>query len=166
MKNHQYLTEGLLESYVLGTLSKEDRVQAQQLLETDPEIAAQLEELELGMESYFLENAVPPPPHVIVALQERLIKTEIQAWEQKNHTQAPPTPEPARSPYIDVEVSDTHIRVHKYWRPAFIAVFVLSKIFLILGLYQYFKANSLEQEIIRLKATQQTAAPLQPAPAR
>lgn len=160
MKNYQYLTDGLLETYLLGTLSDTEREEAKQILAADPDVLAQLDELELAMEQHFLENAVPPPPGVGLALQERLFGSELKKWEHKT-TQAPPAPEPepSRSPYIDVEVSDTYLRVHKYWRAAFIAVFVLSKIFLVFGLYQYFKANSLEQEILRLKATQQTVAP-------
>ena len=66
---------------------------------------------------------------------------------------------------MHVDVDETHIRVHKYWRPAFIAVFVLSKIFLILGLYYYFKASSLEKEMLRMQAAPvQQMAPAQPAP--
>ncbi|MEZ0483630.1 hypothetical protein [Fibrella aquatica] len=158
MKNYQYLTDGLLESYVLGTLPKTEREQAAHLIATDQEIALQLEELESGMEQYFLQNAVPPPPTIKAALQQRLFSGEIQKWEEQTepHREEPKT-QPSNSPYVDVEVGDaTHIRVHKYWRTAFIAVFVLGKVFLAFGLYQYFKANSLEQEIERLKATQTT----------
>ncbi|CCH02622.1 hypothetical protein FAES_4623 [Fibrella aestuarina BUZ 2] len=154
------MTDGLLEAYLLGVLSEAEREEARQLFATDPDVMAQLDELELAMEAHFLESAVPPPPSVGLALQERLFGSELKKWEPET-TQAPPPPEPepSRSPYIDVEVSDTYLRVHKYWRAAFIAVFVLSKIFLVFGLYQYFKANSLEQEILRLKASQQTVAP-------
>ena len=161
MKNYQYLSEGLLESYVLGNLSKEDRLQAEYLISQDPDVALQLEEIEMGLEAHFMEHAVPPPPHIVVALQERLIGTDIQKWGEKRHSQVPPpAPESPRSPYVDVEVNDTHIRVHKNWRVAFIAIFILSKIFLVFGLYQYFKADSLEQEIIRLNARQQTTSML------
>ena len=159
MNNYQYLTDGLLESYVLGTLSPGNKAEAAHLIATDPEVALQLEELEVGMENYFLQHAVPPPPAIKSALHQRLIGTELRKWEE-SYTKAPPKPEPEpnRSAYVDVEVSDTHIRVHKNWRAAFIAVFVLSKIFLAFGLYQYFKSNSLEQEIERLKATQTTSS--------
>ncbi|MEZ0539137.1 hypothetical protein [Fibrella arboris] len=161
MKNYQYLTEGLLESYTLGVLSVNDRKEAERLIATDPELATQLEEIELHMEDYFLQHAVPPPPSIKAALQQRLVGTEIQKWEEQV-TSEPPRPEPANAQqYVDVEVGDpTHIRVHKYWRAAFIAVFILGKVFLVFGLYQYFKANSLEQEIERLKATQQVTSPL------
>lgn len=160
MKNYQYLTDGLLESHVLGALSGQDRAQAETLIATDPDLALQLEELELGMEQYFTQNAVPPPPAIKAALQERLFGAEVQKWQEphESFTKETPQPEPNRSAYIDVEVSDTHMRVHKNWRAAFIAVFILGKIFLAFGLYQYFKANSLEQEIQRLNATPTTTS--------
>lgn len=157
MKNYQYLTDGLLETYVLGVMPKDQRQQAEHLIATDPDLALQLEELELGMEQYLLQHAVPPPPGVKAALQQRLVGNDLKKWEEQ-YTQEPPAPEPNRSAYVDVEVSDTHIRVHKNWRAAFIAVFVLSKIFLAFAMYQYFKANSLEQEVQRLKATQTTTS--------
>ena len=159
MKNYQYLTDGLLESYTLGTLSPDNRRDAAQLIATDPDLAPDLEELEVEMEQYLMRQAVPPPPGVKTALQQRLVGADIQKWEEtyEPHTQKIPRPEPNRSPYVDVEVSDTHLRVHKNWRTALILIFVLSKVFLAFGFYQYFKANSLEQEIERLKTTQQIA---------
>lgn len=146
---------------MLGVLSDNDRIEAEQLIATDPDLAIQLDEIEAGLEKYFLENAVPPPPSIKSALQHRLVGAEIQKWEKQTIPESH-EPEPARSQhYVDVEVGDaTHIRVHKNWRAAFIGVFILGKIFLAFGLYQYFKANSLEQEIERLKATQQVTSPM------
>ena len=106
MKNYQYLTDGLLETYVLGVMPKEQRQQAEHLIATDPDLALQLDELELGMEQYLLEHAVPPPPGIKAALQQRLVGNDLQKWEEQP-TKEQPTPEPNRSAYVDVEVSDT-----------------------------------------------------------
>lgn len=165
MKTHDYLTSGILESYLLGLVSDQQREDVERLLTTDPEIVSYLDQLEVDMEQHFLRNATPPPPSVRAAVLQRINESEIQKWtgDEANHTNTrKPDAEPHKPNYIDVEVSNTHIQVHKYWRPAFIAVFILSKIFLILGLYYYFKSNSLEQEIIRLKASAQQTAPYLP----
>lgn len=165
MKNYQYLTSGILESYLLGLVSEDEKQEVERLAATDPEIQAQLQELELDIERHFLENAVPPPPALKYTILEQINKTEIKKWgtEKDDQSKQKASDKSSDKPnYIDVEVDDTHIRVHKYWRPAFIAVFVLSKIFLILGLYYYFKSSSLEQEINRLKATTEQAAPTLP----
>ena len=161
LETHQYLTNGVLEAYLLGVASEEEKGELNNLLTTDPELIMQLSDLEVDMEQYFLRNAVPPPPHVREALLLRINETEIQKWEAPERTYARSRPaEPAKPDYVDVAVDDTYIRVHKNWRTAFIAVFILSKVFLILGLYYYFKADSQAGEIQRLKAAAQQTAPL------
>ncbi len=162
MKNH-YLTSGVLESYLLGLVSTEEKEELERLLTSDPDVLAELNELEAQMELYFLDNAVPPPPGIKAAIEQRLNETEIEKQGSNSHSrfnQPVPETESPKPTYIDVEISDTQIRVHKNWRTAFIAIFILSKVFLILGLYFYFKSNSQEREIRRLEADAQQTAPL------
>ena len=64
MKNHQYLTSGVLEGYLLGLVSGPEKEELEKLLATDEDVLAQLNELELNMEDYFQRNAVPPPPGI------------------------------------------------------------------------------------------------------
>lgn len=161
MKNYQYLTNGVLESYLLGLASEQEKEELKQILATDEEVLNQLGEIETEMEAYFIRHAVPPPPAIREKIELRISETEIKKWEPTPHTDftQKTTEAPANEPYyVNADVDTTHIRVHKHWKIAFIAVFVLSKIFLITGLYFYFKAHTLEQEIERIKAqTQQTA---------
>ncbi len=148
---------------MLGLVSVEEKDELERLLTSDPDVLAELNELEVQMELYFLDNAVPPPPGIKAAIEQRLNETEIEKQGSNSHSrfnQPVPETEPSKPNYIDVEVSDTHIRVHKNWRTAFIAIFILSKVFLILGLYFYFKSNSQEREIRRLEADAQQTAPL------
>jgi hypothetical protein len=163
LKTYQYLKTGILEAYLLGITTEKEREEVQQLLTTDASILAELNELEADMESYFLRNAVPPPPGIREAIELQISNTEIRKWREPSQKHADPAwnePQSNEHSYVKVEVDDTHIRVHKLWRPAFIAVFVLSKIFLILGLYYYFKSDSQSQEITRLKAEIQKTAPV------
>ncbi len=166
MKTYNYLKDGILEAYLLGLTTEKEKEEVEQLLAKDSDVLAELNELETDMEEYFLRNAVPPPPSIREAVSLRISETEIKKWEEAPHTKTHQQSTEFRSneqSYVDIEVDNTHIRVHKYWRPAFIAVFILSKIFLILGLYYYFKASSQAEEIVRLKAaTQQTAPAPQP----
>lgn len=166
MKTYNYLKDGILEAYLLGLTTEKEKEEVEQLLATDKDVLAELNELETDMEAYFLRNAVPPPPSIREAVSLRISETEIKKWEDVPHEQTRQKStefSPNEQSYVNVEVDNTHIRVHKYWRPAFIAVFILSKIFLILGLYYYFKASSQAEEIIRLKAaSSQTATSPQP----
>lgn len=169
MKTYQYLTKDILQSYLLDLASDSEQEEVERLLATDPDVLADLNEVEAEMEQHFLRQAVPPPPRVKEAVLQRINETEIKKWEpaeQSHSTHESARSGPKKPDYIDVEVDDTHIRVHKNWRTAFIAIFILSKIFLILGLYYYFKANSQEAEIERLKAAVPQGAPAvrNPAP--
>lgn len=167
MKTYNYLKDGILEAYLLGITTEKEKEEVEQLLAKDPDVLAELNELETDMENYFLRNAVPPPPSIREAVSLRISETDIKKWQEAPHKKPREESAEFRSneqSYVHVDVDDTHIRVHKYWRPAFIAVFVLSKVFLILGLYYYFKASSQADEIMRLKtATQQTAPLPQPS---
>ncbi|GAB2586036.1 hypothetical protein GCM10027190_38900 [Spirosoma areae] len=150
-----------MEAYLLGLATEQEKEEVEQLLTTDADVLAQLSELETDMEEYFIRHAVPPPPGIREAIELRISETDIKKWEPAKQAGPEPRETRSRQPhYVNVEVDETHIRVHKNWRTAFIAVFILSKIFLILGLYFYFKANSLEQEITRLKTAPQQTAPL------
>ena len=161
--NHSYLTSGILETHLLGLTTEKEREELQQLLDNDPEVSSQLRDLELTIEDYFVQNSAPPPPAVRDAVFQRINETEIKKWVQPERISDPAreseTSRSANSDYLDVAVSNTHIRVHKNWRTAFIAIFILSKVFLIVGLYYYFKSASQEQEIMRLKTEFRQTAP-------
>ena len=165
MENHHYLTSGILEAYLLGLVTEQEKGELEQLLATDSDVRAQLQELEANMEDYFLDQAVPPPPGIREKIELRLSDTELEKWQDTSQTYTntrSTQSQSTESPFIQVEIDDTHIRVHKNWRTAFIAIFILSKIFLILGLYYYFKANSLEKEIDRFRPVPQQTAPVSP----
>ncbi|OIN56845.1 hypothetical protein [Arsenicibacter rosenii] len=155
MNTREYITSGVLEAYLLGVISEEEEQEVQEMAFAYPEVKASLLSLEEEIELLCLESAVPPPAQTWTKIQARIGKSEIQ----KHQPYADPfsdagakSKEPPKPEYLEVEVNDTHLRVHKYWRPAFIAVFILGKIFLACFLYYYFKSNSLEQEVERLKA--------------
>ncbi|GAB4018833.1 hypothetical protein GCM10028808_54690 [Spirosoma migulaei] len=163
MKNYQYLTSGVLEGYLLGLVTGQEKEELERILATDEDVLSQLKELEREMEAYFLQNAVPPPPGIREKIELLISETEIKKWVEPASTDfAPPTSEPRSNEphYVHVDVDNTHIRVHKHWKTAFIAIFILSKLFLILGLYFYFKSTSLEQEVNRLKIEAQQAEQL------
>lgn len=143
MNKQDFIQSGILESYALGLASNEEQEQVKQLVEDDQEISAHLVDLEDGIKSYFNKESVTPPVAVREIIQ---LRTERKQKHNFNKTVQDNTKQ-----FLDVEVNDTHIKVHKYWRPAFIAVFVLSKIFLIAGLYLYFKSASQQEELLRLK---------------
>lgn len=154
-----------MEAYLLGVISETEKRQVEDRIATDPELIQYLEELEVGLEAHFNQGVTPPPSlreQIDLRINQQVMKRPERVSDhtndQRRHTNEPDSD---RTSYVDVQVSNTHIQVHKYWRVAFIAVFILSKIFLAAGLYYYFKAQSQENEIQRLnqQIKKQTVSP-------
>jgi hypothetical protein len=143
LKTQEFKESGILEAHLLGLTNREEQKQVREMVESDRALEEYVAELEAGINSYFSKESVDPPEAVreVVKLRSVRDKKEQQDFSTKQNERQ----------YLDVEVNDTHIKVHKNWRPLFIAVFILSKIFLIAGLYYYFKSASQEEELQKLK---------------
>ena len=99
MKTHQYLTSGILESYLLDLVSEDQRQDVEYVLATDPQVLTQLTELETDMEEHFLRHAVPPPPHLRQAVLQKINETGLQKWEYSASFQIEretPQPDPTK----------------------------------------------------------------------
>jgi hypothetical protein len=143
LNTQDFIQSGILESYALGLANKDEQAQVQQLAEGDHRISSQLMDVEDGIRRYFDNESVTPPSEVREIIQLRADKKQKHTFDKTVRNDS--------KQFLEVEVNDTHIKVHKFWRPAFIAVFILSKIFLIAGLYLYFKSASQQEELVRLK---------------
>lgn len=150
MNTKELIESGILESYILGLATEEEQHEINQRVLTNSGFADYLVDFENKVQGYFLQNAVPPPTTVRDIIQARTTKADIQKAGVHTYYDIPADHEKKEN-FLDIEVNDTYIKVHKWWRPAFVAVFVLSKIFLIAGLYYYFKASNQQEEIKKLK---------------
>ncbi|WP_044173296.1 hypothetical protein [Flectobacillus major] len=149
MNTQEYIESGILEAYLLGLVSDAEQKEVDKNLRDFPEIYVAVKELENTINDHFSTHAVPPPPAVRSRVQFKEEKQEVKKWHFTDQGETTQKPKEEQS-YLEIEVNNTHINVHKYWRPAFIAVFILSKIFLILAVYFYFKADTLDKENARL----------------
>lgn len=74
MNIKEYISSGVVESYVLGLLSAQERFEFEQYCETYPELKAAREAFELAVEKRAMENAVTPPgdikQRIFSAIQE------------------------------------------------------------------------------------------------
>ncbi|MCE7066477.1 hypothetical protein [Dyadobacter sp. CY326] len=146
MEAQEFIESGILEAHLLGLANKEEQDLVKQMIEENQGLADYLVDIEMDITRHFNGSAVSPP----VGLRE-IIHLRSREFRQKEKHSFKQQPAEEDRRYLDVEVNDTHMKVHKFWRPAFIAVFILSKIFLIAGLYYYFKTVNQEQEIQKLK---------------
>jgi len=60
----EYISSGVVESYVLGLLTAQERFEFEQYCEAYPELKAARDAFELAIEKQAMENAVPPPINV------------------------------------------------------------------------------------------------------
>lgn len=149
MSKQEFVESGILESHLMGLASEEEQQLVAEMIRSDNDISGYVNELEDDIKRYFAERAVPPPE----AVREIILLRSIR--EKKGRSSYDVGKTVGAKQYLDVEVNDTHMKVHKLWRPAFIAVFILSKIFLIAGLYFYFKSQAQQEEIERIKTEMQ-----------
>lgn len=153
----------MLESYLLGLTTDTENELVERLLAQDDTLLNRVGQLNADLKHHFVQQAVPPPPAVRDQIELTITRQELQKRTHRDYTdfdyEEPTRNTTAQPNYVDVDVDNTHIRVHKNWRPAFIAIFILSKIFLITSLYFYFKADSQTQEINRLRTELNQASP-------
>ncbi|RKR85521.1 anti-sigma-K factor rskA [Mucilaginibacter gracilis] len=56
-----YIESGILELYVLGDLSPNEKLQVEEMAKMHPEISAELNDIQTALEAYAAENAIEPP---------------------------------------------------------------------------------------------------------
>ncbi len=61
MNTQEYISGGIVESYVLGLLSAQERFEFELICAADPEIKAAREAFELQLEKQAMENTIAPP---------------------------------------------------------------------------------------------------------
>lgn len=147
--NQAFIESGVLEAFVLGIANEGEKQAVINFANSNAKYADYLIDLEIKIKGFLDQNKISPPLDSRHALELR-----IQHHHQKKSRNKSKNKINDNEKYLEVEVSDSYIKVHKNWRSVFIAVFILSKIFLILGLYFYFKSSNLESELLKSKSTQ------------
>ena len=142
----EYIKSGIVEGYALGLASPDEAAQFERLLLSHLELREALSDFELQLELFAFQHSVPPPPGIREKIEAHIrnlpdVKPKYRREEGNREEKAP------ASEYIPIRDTSPHIRVHKYWRPAFIVIFILSKIFLILFLYYFFQNRYAQKEI-------------------
>lgn len=135
----QYISGGIVESYVLGIADEQEKRELEALLPLYPELRTAIELFEADLERSVLQHAIAPPQKVWNAIRRRI--------QEPPHSNTSRNGNGKGETFIPiVSESNDHIRVHKYWRYAFIGIFILSKIFLFFMLYYYFMYKEAAKE--------------------
>ena len=76
-----YIETGILELYVLGDISPEEKLQVEEMAEKYPEIKAEIAEIEKALEAYALQNAVEPSNQ----LREQVLNSLTTGFANNNN---------------------------------------------------------------------------------
>ena len=135
-----YIESGILELYVLGDVSREEKLQVEAMAAKHPVIKAELDEIERSMELYAKENAVEPSE----GLRDRVLNSMLTNLGDDNtftkHT-------PAKDNIIALSAPKTS-NFYKYAFAACLALLIASSVALI-TLY-----NKLQQSASQVAALQ------------
>ena len=143
-----YIQSGIVESYVLGLASPAEVAEFEQLLPHFPQLKEAMSDFEYQLELFAIDHEIPPPPGIRERIEARL--REMPAVRRTIHEEKRYRRN-VSGDYIRVEASSGLIKVHKYWRTAFIALFILSKILLALAIYYFVEYRHAQKQITQME---------------
>jgi hypothetical protein len=154
----QYINSGILEAYVTGSASEQEVTELLYMKANYPEVNIALQELEKDMELIAQQMAITPPERtwdkISDTIDELILRqtTSPEQFTDRRDTNHKDAAKPDTGPqYIEVEAESNHMKVHKTWKWVFIAVFVLSKIFLACAIYFYLENRQAQQQLKEIK---------------
>jgi len=145
-----YIETGILELYVLGDVTPNEKGQVEEMASKYPEIKAELAEIERSLEAYALENAIEPPVH----LRERVLNSLVTSFANDDSF---PTKETTEIFYDDRIIKDNVValstpKANNFYKYAFAA----SMLALIASVFGLFSLNNQLKESNEVIASLQT----------
>lgn len=130
----------MVESYVLGLSTPEEKEELERLLPQYPELQTELRIVESTFHKLWLEDAYPPP----MELRQRTLQPYNWADTSAGREEKKPN-----YTFINIAPNQSDfITVHKVWKWIFFAAFLLFKFCLFLAIYFYFKYRQVEDRRI------------------
>lgn len=142
----EYIASGILESYILGAVSDQERQEVNCLSAVYPEIRTELDELALALEEYALMNGVEPPAELKQSIMAKLDFTK-------------PAPEAIVRPMPVVRTeSEQAAEPGPTYTYKFTWLVAASLGFLVLAfsIYLYSRLNTAQQNLTAMRSTNET----------
>ncbi|MFB9843756.1 anti-sigma factor [Mucilaginibacter ginsenosidivorans] len=119
-----YIESGILELYVLGDVSHEEKLEVEAMAAKHPAIKAELEEIEKSLELYAKANEVDPAEN----LRDRILNSlVVNLGDDRNFASKEKAPEPKVIPFEKPKTTN----IYKYAFAACLALLIASVIALI-----------------------------------
>jgi len=145
-----YIQSGIVESYALGLATPLEIAEFEQLLPHFPELKEALADFEYHLELFAIDNEEPPPAGTRERIEARIRELPAMAGATRGGERKYRRGKSAGE-YLPIEVSSPYIRVHRKWRTFFIAVFILSKIFLGFAIYYFLEYRHAQKHVRQLE---------------
>ncbi len=123
-KIEAYIESGILELYVLGDLSPEEKLQVEEMALKHPEIKAEIVAIEKGLEAYAMDNAVEPPESLRARTLNSLITNfaDDAKFPTKEFLESDEDDE--AEPPLDNVISMSAVKTGRFYKYAFAACLV------------------------------------------
>jgi len=157
---YHYIDSGIVESYVLGLASPAEAAEFEKFLPLHPVLQDRLHDLELRLEEFALRHQVPPPAGTWELIEDRIRQLPVisPGYGQNGNRHAR---KKKLQEFIPVQDIAPYIKVHKYYRAAFILFALLWKIFLAFAIYYYLQYRQAEKDVHSLQhQLEKTGAPV------
>ena len=153
MKIKEIIESGLLETYAMGIATEEEMEQVLTYKKQYPEVGAALNQIEMDMEAFAFKHSIEPPAGTLEKIEDQIREIQLREQGLQKPIEINDRQEQTRpaNPYIEVESTSSHMRIHKAWRWVFAAVFVLGKVFLGFAIYYYLENRQAQEQLKELK---------------
>lgn len=90
MNLKEYISSGIVESYVLGLVTEAERTDFEAMCQQHPEVAEARTQFEIALETQLLAEAIAPPLYVKSKIQESLVSLDTaNTLVEETHLQTP-----------------------------------------------------------------------------
>lgn len=87
MDIQSFIQSGLLEAYVLGQCTPEERAQVERMVAAHPEVRTELDAIQASLETYASAHAVPPPDGMKSRIMDRIAQETPNVAAPRPHNQ-------------------------------------------------------------------------------
>jgi len=138
-----YIETGILELYVLGDVTPDEKLQVEEMAKKHPAVKAELDEIERSLELYAQENAVEPSEN----LRSRVMGSILTNLGDDNNF--PEKPQPVNHKLVELTARKEN-NFYKYAFAASLALLIASTIALV-SVYSRLQQSTNQLEAIQLQ---------------
>ena len=152
MDSKEYISSGILESYILGLASPEEAGILECVMKNNAEVKAAFEEAQKTLEMFATAQAVTPPNDLKSKIWDKI------QLEKKVVNEKPVVPINHVEPKVEIQQSEPEIRIEKNnsWKNYVVAASVLFLVSIAGNIYWMNSQKEIKNEIAVLKSEKQS----------